>query len=114
MKISVVIPTYQRPRTLLPTLKSLQEQSVMDFEILVMDNAVQAEIEQAVKMFNKAAKAPARYVPEPRTGGHYARNHAAKIATGELLLYTDDDMNRSGDRTACQREPTRPERDVID
>jgi glycosyltransferase involved in cell wall biosynthesis len=93
MNISVVIPTYKRPTTLLQTLRSLQEQTVTDFEILVMDNAAEPSVEQAVTEFNRTAKVPVRYTPEPRLGVHYARNRAAQIAGGELLLYTDDDMS---------------------
>jgi glycosyltransferase involved in cell wall biosynthesis len=93
MYISVIIPTYKRPQTLLQTLHSLQEQTLTDFEILVVDNAADPEIERRVTEFSQTAVVPALYVPEPRLGVHYARNTAAKIASGDLLLYTDDDMS---------------------
>jgi glycosyltransferase involved in cell wall biosynthesis len=35
---------------------------------------------------------PLIYLKESRQGVHYARNHAAKRSTGELLYFTDDDM----------------------
>ncbi len=93
VKISVIIPTYRRPLTLLQTLRSLQQQTQSDFEILTVDNAADPEIKTLVSEFNETARIPARYIPEGRTGVHYARNTAAETAKGDLLLYTDDDVS---------------------
>jgi glucosyl-dolichyl phosphate glucuronosyltransferase len=93
MKISVIIPTYRRPLTLLQGLRSLQKQTLAEFEILVVDNAADPEISRQVSEFNETARIPVRYVAEGRTGVHYARNTAAKTAEGDLLLYTDDDVS---------------------
>ena len=93
MKISVIIPTYKRPLTLLQALRSLQKQTLAEFEILVVDNADQPEISRQVSDFNKTARIPVRYVAERRTGVHYARNAAAETAEGDLLVYTDDDVS---------------------
>lgn len=93
MKISVIIPTYKRPLTLLQALRSLQQQTQPDFEILTVDNAADPGIERLVSEFNQTARIPVRYIAEARTGVHYARNCAAENAEGELLLYTDDDVS---------------------
>ncbi|MCX6654494.1 MAG: glycosyltransferase family 2 protein [Candidatus Bathyarchaeota archaeon] len=91
MKISVIVPTYKRLRTLLPALHSLQEQTLSDFEILVVDNAADTAVEQAVVEFNRSAIVPARYLPEPHLGLHNARHAGARAANGEILVFTDDD-----------------------
>ena len=91
-KASVIIPTYKRPQILLQALQSLQEQSLPDFEILIVDNAVDPDVQQKINAFNQTARLPAIYIPEPRLGVHYARNKAAQMASGELLLFTDDDV----------------------
>jgi GT2 family glycosyltransferase len=91
MKISVIIPTYKRPRTLLQTLASLQQQTADEFEVLVVDNAAEPAVERAVAEFNETAKVKARYVPEPQLGLHNARHAGARAAGGELLCFTDDD-----------------------
>ena len=93
MKISVIIPTYRRPLTLLQALRSLQRQTLTEFEILAVDNAADPEIKRLVSEFNETARIPARYIAEGRTGVHYARNTAAETAKGDLLLYTDDDVS---------------------
>ena len=91
VKISCVIPTYQGPHTLLRSMRSLQQQTLSDFEILVVDNAADLEIEKLVAEFNQTAKLPAHYIPEPQLGLHNARHAGAREAKGELLVFTDDD-----------------------
>jgi len=64
MRISVVIPTYKRPRTLLQALRSLQEQTLPDFEIVVVENAADSEVKKMVAEFNLTAKHLGCYVSE--------------------------------------------------
>lgn len=52
MRISVIIPTYKRPRTLLQAFRSLQEQTLPDFEIVVVENAADSGVEKMVAEFN--------------------------------------------------------------
>ena len=90
--LTVVIPTYRRTASLLRTLASLQEQDVAGFELLVMDNAADAALRDAIDGFNESARVPARWIPEPAPGVHRARNTGARHATSPLLAYTDDDV----------------------
>lgn len=91
MKISVIIPTYKRPRQLIQALESLHGQSLPECEILVVDNAASGEIEQLVATYRPRCKFPLKYVPEPRLGLHHARHAGALAAKGEVLVLTDDD-----------------------
>lgn len=91
MKIAVVIPTYRRAESLFRMLNSLQAQTMADFEILVIDNAADEMLRRKVDEFNRTARIPARYVPEPNLGLHHARHRAAAATIAEILIYTDDD-----------------------
>ena len=82
MPISVIIPTYKRPKYLLRHLRSLQEQTLSSFEIIVVDNEANAKIECIVAEFNRTARLPVRYVPEPRLGLIHARHAGAQAAGG--------------------------------
>ena len=93
MRISLIIPTYKRPKTLIGTLRSLQAQIFPGFEIIVVDNAADPELERIVQEFNKTARIPARYIPEPELGAHHARHAGARAARTEILAFTDDDMS---------------------
>ena len=92
MPISVIIPTYKRPQSLLRHLRSLQEQALSSFEIIVVDNAADAELARRVTEFNRTARYPVRYVPEPRLGIMHARHAGARAAGGDILVFTDDDL----------------------
>jgi glucosyl-dolichyl phosphate glucuronosyltransferase len=92
MNISVIIPTYKRPKSLLLHLRSLQEQTLSSFEIIVVDNAADTEIERIVAEFNRTARIPVHYVPEPRLGVVHARHTGAQAAGGDILVFTDDDQ----------------------
>lgn len=91
MKISVIIPTYKRTRTLLQALRSLQEQTLREFEIVVVDNAVQPQVERVVSEINQTARVVAYYVPEPQLGLHNARHTGTRVARGDIFVFTDDD-----------------------
>ena len=92
MLVTVIIPTHKRPEALLQALHSLQEQVFPVFEILVVDNADDPMIERKINDFNRSARIVARYIPEAKLGLQYARHKAIQVATGELLLYIDDDV----------------------
>ena len=89
--ISVIIPTYKRPESLVRTLNSLQEQTLPEVEIIVVDNAASPELEKLVTEFNSTARLPIRYLPEAKLGVHNARHAGARIAQNPLLIFTDDD-----------------------
>jgi len=90
-RLTVIIPSYNRSSTLLQALGSLQAQTLPEFETLVVDNATDPKVERQVKGFNRTARCPARYVPEPQLGLHNARHAGTRAATGEILVFTDDD-----------------------
>jgi GT2 family glycosyltransferase len=73
-----------RPAELRRCLKSLAELDHPDYEVIVVDNrpadAPPADIEGA------------RVVREPRPGASAARNRGASVATGEIIAFTDDDV----------------------
>jgi glycosyltransferase involved in cell wall biosynthesis len=89
--VSLVIPTYRRADDALRSLGSVQRQALEEFEVLLVDNSPDAELRSRIAAFNAAAPRPARYVHEPRLGLHNARHAGARAATGDVLVFTDDD-----------------------
>ncbi len=86
-RISVVIPTHNGAGTLAACLQSLQSSSYAPHEIIVVDDASSdhsAEI---------ASRLHCRVVRMDRNvGAAQAKNCGAQAATGEILLFTDDDV----------------------
>ncbi len=89
--VSLVVPTYNRSRVVMRCLESVQQQTLADFELLLVDNSPDAELHARIEQFNQSARKKARYVPEPRLGLHNARHAGARAATGDVLVFTDDD-----------------------
>jgi GT2 family glycosyltransferase len=92
IKISAIICTFKRPDYLRHALRSLCEQSLPrdQYEIIVVDNAVEAEVEQLVKEFQDG-RINLAYVGESEVGLSRARNTGSKIAAGRYVAYMDDD-----------------------
>jgi glucosyl-dolichyl phosphate glucuronosyltransferase len=91
VSLTLVIPTYRRPNDLLRCLESIQRQSLDHFELIVVDNDADPGLARIIANFNQRARVAARYIPEPALGLHNARHAAVRAATGDVLVFTDDD-----------------------
>jgi glycosyltransferase involved in cell wall biosynthesis len=95
MKVSIIIPTYNRGKYIGITIQSFLELNYPKdkFEIIVANNNSTDNTEEVINQYiNNPFGVSLRYIFEPRQGVHYARNTAARIANFELLYFTDDDM----------------------
>jgi glycosyltransferase involved in cell wall biosynthesis len=93
MKYSVVIATYNRADDLRDTLASLaQLRPDGDWEVIVVDNnspdSTRSVIEAAIPSF----PAPLRYLFEREQGRSPALNAGIRLAQGDVILTTDDDV----------------------
>ena len=95
--LAVIIPTYRRNQDVLRALASLQEQSLPSFEVVVVDNAADRQLEQEVRSAERRAGVMVTYVAEPRLGLHNARHAGARASAADVLVYTDDDATFSPD-----------------
>jgi GT2 family glycosyltransferase len=89
MSTSVIVPTYNRPSALARTLQALRASDFPQgqLEIIVVDSGPDSRENEA------AARATgAQYVQRPNDGVSAARNQGARLASGELLLFVDDDI----------------------
>ena len=86
-KTSVVICTRDRSDTLARCLASFSQQTLLPSQIIVVDNA-----STDGRTCNVAQAAGAQYVREDRLGLDIARNVGARVARGEIIAYTDDDV----------------------
>ena len=109
MRFSVVIPTYQRREIVERTVVSLERQTHRDFEIVVV---VDGCTDGTAAVLRALRISPAlRVVEQSNQGGAAARNAGAAVATGELLLFLDDDMEAD---PALLAEHDRSHRDGAD
>jgi glycosyltransferase involved in cell wall biosynthesis len=94
MRISVVIPTYNRAATLRKALEGYARQSGDHqlLEVLVVDDGSQDDTEAVVRQFSRESDLPVRHLKQENLGISAARNHALREARGELILFGDDDI----------------------
>lgn len=87
-KISIIIPTYNGWALLRDCLESLGKQTRKDFETIVVDNASQDGTSD-----NLSGQFPAVRVirPQVNLGFAPACNRGAEVATGEYLLFLNND-----------------------
>jgi len=107
LSASVIVPTYNRPAALERTLEALRG---MDFpadrlELLVVDSGPANSGAEAVALSHDAF-----YERCADRGVSAARNHGAGVASGELLLFVDDDIV-VGESNVRQHEATHARND---
>lgn len=75
----------------------LQAQDWPAFEIVVVDNAGDADLARELSDFGSGVRHPVSYVVENEPGVHRARHAGVAASSGELLLFTDDDATFAQD-----------------
>jgi glycosyltransferase involved in cell wall biosynthesis len=89
--ISVIIATYNADATIATALRSLQQQTWRNLEILVVDDASGDDTAAVVQSF-AAVDSRIRLLPLDQNGGAYlARNHALAQASGTYVTLHDAD-----------------------
>lgn len=94
MKLSVVIPTYNRLDNLLVCLEALGRQSLPRefFEIIVVDDGSDKSCQKEVEAFFRRQGVFGRYYRQTNAGPAVARNQGVKMASGEAVVFIGDDM----------------------
>lgn len=126
MKVSVIIPTYNGAHKIMNALRSLEKQTVKPDEVLVViDGSTDGT---AVLLSEEKFNLPDfRIIEQENRGRAKVRNKGAHEASGNLLIFLDDDMIASTEcisyhvhhhkhyeqsiLTGGLREPEGPDRD---
>jgi glycosyltransferase involved in cell wall biosynthesis len=90
--MSVIVPTRERPESLVACLDALLSLHYPRYEIIVVDNAptTTATADLVQQKYGHLPKI--RYVREDGCGASCARNRGIQEARGEILAFTDDDV----------------------
>ncbi|MFB2975440.1 hormogonium polysaccharide biosynthesis glycosyltransferase HpsN [Microseira sp. BLCC-F43] len=90
--ISVVIPTYGREEPLRDTIADVLQQDYPNYEVLVVDQTKTHQRETQAYLEKLAADGKIRWFCVDWASLPGARNYAARRATGEIILFIDDDV----------------------
>jgi glycosyltransferase involved in cell wall biosynthesis len=89
--LSVLIPTYKRPDFLALALDSVAAQTRRADEVIVVDNDEAKSAAETVEAY-RGSIPNLNYVPESaQAGASFAMNVAGHTATGDWLVFLDDD-----------------------
>ncbi|MFO0938487.1 MAG: glycosyltransferase [Gemmataceae bacterium] len=93
MKVSVAICTWNRAALLDQTLASFQELTIppgLRWEILIVNNNCTDETQKVIEKYRTVL--PIVALLETKQGQSHARNCATNAATGDVIVWTDDDV----------------------
>lgn len=93
MKLTVAICTWNRAALLAPTLERLGEVRIpagIEWECVVVNNNCTDDTDAVIARF--ADRLPLKRVFQPRQGLSNARNAAIDAASGDYIIWTDDDV----------------------
>ena len=95
LPISVLIPTMNRPDTLRDTLDSYMQAEYLPTQIVIVDQSEDQEMQEENKGIIKSYSLETRieYFYQEIPSSTKARNTAIKLATEEILVFSDDDIN---------------------
>jgi glycosyltransferase involved in cell wall biosynthesis len=98
MKFSILIATYNRASLLGDTLGSLSHlRPGAPWEVIVIDNNSPDNTREVVERAIPGFPAPLRYAFEREQGRSAALNHGFRLAQGDIIVTTDDDVRVDSD-----------------
>lgn len=87
--VSIIIPTYNRAKTIERCIESLQRQTYSNFEIIIVDDNSNDNTEEIVKRINDKR---IKYIKHDiNKGANAARNTGVLIAKGNIIAFQDSD-----------------------
>jgi glycosyltransferase involved in cell wall biosynthesis len=90
MKYSIIVPVFNRPDEVDELLESLCQQTVKDFEVLIVEDGSQRDCKAVVDKYTN--RLDVKYFMKPNSGPGQSRNYGAERTHGEWLIILDSDV----------------------
>ena len=94
LRVSVIVPTRDRPRDLADLLLTIINQTYPPLEVIIVDDSPGGSAKQVVDSFSSKFKfinCRLKYVKGSGDGLPAARNLGVKLSNGDAILFLDDD-----------------------
>lgn len=89
--LSIVIPMYNTEKHIIKCLESLDNQTIKDFEVIVIDDGSTDGSYEKAKEYLDKTELTYKIIKQNNQGQSVARNVGIKIATAQYLLFLDSD-----------------------
>ena len=87
--VSVILPVYNREKSLEYAMRSVLDQSYKDLELIVVDDASTIDLQPIVESFDDPR---VKYIRQEENGGaSVARNTGLAAAEGKYIAFQDSD-----------------------
>ena len=90
MKYSIIVPVFNRPDEVDELLKSLTEQTLKDFEVIIVEDGSKISCKDVCDKY--AGILDLHYYYKDNSGPGQSRNYGAERAQGEWLIVLDSDV----------------------
>ena len=88
-KISVIIPTYNRAKSIIQSINSVLKQTYYNLEILIIDDCSNDNTESLISTIKDSR---IKYIKlKENKGASFARNLGIKMSTGKYITFQDSD-----------------------
>src|SRR3989344_1305460 len=91
MKISVIIPIFNEEKTIIDCLKSISNQSIKPYEVIVIDDGSTDNSVRIISNFQFPIS-NFQFLKKQHEGPGEARNFGASRTHGDILVFVDADM----------------------
>lgn len=89
--ISIIIPTRNRPQFLREAVDSVLNQTLITKEIIIIDDCSYAECHDEILKIGESHDSIQLHQLKAQKGVSFCRNFGLEVATGEFVLFLDDD-----------------------
>jgi glycosyltransferase involved in cell wall biosynthesis len=88
---TIFIPTFNRAHTLPTALESINNQSMRDFEVVVIDDGSTDGTAELIRSWQNHADFPIKYLYQENRGKPSAHNRALELSEGTFFITLDSD-----------------------
>lgn len=93
--VSVIMPAYNASKTIEQAIHSVLEQTVSEFELIVIDDCSTDDTAEKIKALSQNDERIIVLTNDKNSGVAYSRNYGVSVAKGEWIAFLDsDDMWR--------------------
>jgi GT2 family glycosyltransferase len=92
LKISCVIPTFNRGPVLVRSIEMLLDQTRKADEVIIVDQSPEVPAEVAGRLRSWAESGAIQWIQQTEPNASMARNRGALASTGDVILFLDDDI----------------------
>lgn len=89
--VSIIIPYYNRKNTMIRAIRSVENQTFKDYELILINDGSTDDTQEIVKEYLKSKKMNVKFLSQKNAGPSAARNIGILNAKGKYIAFLDSD-----------------------